>query len=361
MSTPVQYGSVQPVQFPLSTYCTGPCWAGGSGTVTVVNQDPQNYAYVGYTNSITPGGLNTAPLPPGGSMTFPGDRSIYAIGTTATMKPLLLMPGAIQYFAPQSVTSSLISTMVTGQTLSGGGNANSYGPYNVNQVGYEILFGAMKASGAGAQTNPFCLVQLVWSDSVTGVTLGSDTWTCPIAGAFAANGQFPIYGRGPTKGDQVTINIQNLDSVSMNYNVSLFQNARTYATDDWRWNNSILTLGGVTAPTGYTLGGIPYDESILGQSNLTVPATTGVVSRLFGMFNGPCNFDMAGSGPAASNVSVTLQQTPTTVYGNNKIFAANEAGTPTAYIGPRGPINITIANTGSTILTCTFTTIVQPI
>lgn len=361
MTSPVQYGSVQPVQFPLTTNCIGPCWSGGSGTVTVVNQDAVNFAYIGYTNSISPGGFNTAPLPPNGTMTFPGDRSIYAVGDTTNMKPLLLMPGAIQYYAPASLAANLVMpSALTGITVAGGGT-NSYGPFNISQVGYEIIFGAMKASGAGAQTNPFVIVQLVWTDAATGFELGTDSWTCPIAGAFAAGGQFPIYGRGPTKANQVTINIMSVDTVSANCSVALFQNARVYAVDDWRWNNNTLNGGGITAPTGYTLPGVPFDESILGQSGLTV-AVSSSQSRLFGMYNGPCNFDYVASGPSASAQVYTLEQSPGSIYGGNKILSTTPSSFPVPFIGPRAPINVTIQNTSAaTPIVCTFTTIIQPI
>src|SRR5208282_5995277 len=102
------YPNVQPVQFPLGTTSSGPVWAGGSGTVTVINQDGVEYAYLGYVNSIAPGGLNTIPLGPGASITIPGNRPLYAVGATATMAPLLLMPGGIQYSPPIVTVSSLL-------------------------------------------------------------------------------------------------------------------------------------------------------------------------------------------------------------------------------------------------------------
>lgn len=255
----------------------------------------------------------------------------------------------------QSITASTLLTQQLNQQIAGLAT-QSFGPFTVTGIGYEILFNSGRTT-AGAV--PFCQVQLEWTDSSTGLVLGTDTWFCPMGPSGTE--LFPIYGHGPSKADQVTIIITSEEtSATTNtiYNVSLFQNSRVYTTDDWRWNNSQIATA--NTPPGFTLSTQPSDESCLGASSIAVPVSSSI-TRIFGMFNGPINWCYTSSGPAITNQALTIQMLPTTPYANNKLFS----GQPPAnmqLIGARAPYQVTFTNNSSTtVLDLTFTGICQPI
>jgi hypothetical protein len=239
------------------------------------------------------------------------------------------------------------SAGISNQSVAGGATS-SLGPYNIAQIGYDILFSAVTG---GTGTNGFMEVQLQWIDSVSGDTLATDSWICPVSGNSSP---FPIYGHGPTKADTVTINVTNLDTISNKFSVTLFQNSRVYVTDDWRWNNSQIT-GGAQAPAGgYTLTSYPNDESVLGMANITVPVSSSI-SRLFGMFNGLCYVYYTATGAAAINQVLTIEQSPASTYNTTKILSvivgdlpgSGSATIPIPFIGVRGPLNVTVQDLSS--------------
>jgi hypothetical protein len=244
-----------------------------------------------------------------------------------------------------------------GTVTATGGSFTSYGPYPISGTGYEILFSAA-VNSSGTSTNPFMYVELTWKDSVTGLILGTDNWICPISGT--SGDFFPIYGRGPSKADTVTIGITNLDGVTGNFQVTLFQNSRAYITDDWKWiNNQVIPA---MTPTGYTLPSVTPDEGCLGSANITVPVSS-TISRLFGMFNGPIWIGYDAGGPSATNQILTLTPQPQSVYNNSKLLVSPAAGPISGpAIGPRGPLQMTLQNlSAATAISANIIITAQPI
>jgi hypothetical protein len=109
----------------------------------------------------------------------------------------------------------------------------------VAQIGYEISVVALANAGSAA---PFCQVELIWTDSVTGTTVGDEQWTLWAA---SSGGGSSSRGTGPTKGDRLTIKVTNGDGANtMTVTTILNANSRVYLTDDWRQTslNSIPTF-----------------------------------------------------------------------------------------------------------------------
>jgi len=275
MTSPVQYGSVQPVQFPLGTTCQGPVWAGGSGTVTVVNQDNKYYAYIGYTNSIAPGGTNTAPIGPGASMTFPGDRSLYAVGQNASMEPLLLMPGAIQYSPPTPTATSLVNAGGTGSanvafTVPPSANGNTvilpltdvtdWNSYDINLYAY-----GPTNTTTGAEA--LCLVFQWFDDLTSGIPVFQEEWWV-WTGYEAINGPLggprynPLAGNGPMHGRYMQISAVNVGGNTTPITIqwlNLFASPRTVPYSDWR--QSIFAMYWQSPGSLIDLAYIPIDYS----------------------------------------------------------------------------------------------------
>jgi hypothetical protein len=112
----------------------------------------------------------------------------------------------------------------------GGGNVTIANAVSVTQIGYEIAITALIS--ALAATLPVLTVQMIWTDSVTGTTVGHETWNIPIGSSGAGSVHI---GTGPTKANQLTVKLANNDT-AQNATVTtvINQNSRVYARDDWR-------------------------------------------------------------------------------------------------------------------------------
>jgi len=70
---------------------------GSMDTILFANNDLNNSWYLGFRNSITIGGPNTIPVPPSGTVTLTGNRTVYAIAANGTTA-LVIIPGGGAYF-----------------------------------------------------------------------------------------------------------------------------------------------------------------------------------------------------------------------------------------------------------------------
>jgi hypothetical protein len=87
-------GSAQITQIPVTTQATL-CWSGigkPSEQVVLWNQDINNTVYIGFSSTITANGGNTLPISPNGTWSLGADRSIYVVGATQGISPLVVIP-----------------------------------------------------------------------------------------------------------------------------------------------------------------------------------------------------------------------------------------------------------------------------
>lgn len=216
----------------------------------------------------------------------------------------------------------------------GPGATASTGQLSVSQIGYEVVINTQAGTPS---TSPFCRVSLTWTDSTTGATVATDTYIVPMA---ASPGLFPVVGRGPTKADELTLTVKNLDTVTApSVSVIVLQNSRVYPADRWSWANP--AMGSVTVP-GFTKAVLPNDQSVLGIfSDLNVPASSSV-PILCGMAPGQM-VNLAGNTAGVSPGSITINVTtkPDSEYTPNGIVlraSLTTAAFQFQFIAPAAPL-----------------------
>lgn len=238
-------------------------------------------------------------------------------------------------------------------SLGHGATAGS-GHLAVTQIGYEVLINAQFGAGTA---NPFCQVDLVWVDTTTGFTIARDTYYVP--GATAAGGWLTV-GKGPTKANQLDVNVTNLDTVNpVTLGVTVLQNSRVYPIDVWRWRNDVDA--GLTIP-GFTLPSLPADTALLGAVSGASIGASATVSWLAGMAPGDLvNYNF---GVTASTYRTHVFPAPAGIYGASPELVptvADAGGTVGhfQFIAPAGPMIVQIANTSTTPFTASWTLFAQ--
>jgi hypothetical protein len=94
-------GNAQIQQVPVPTGTSAQCWVGIPNSPDLVlfwNQDLNNTVYLGNVNNISPGGINTIPVPPNGAFQLPESRNVFVIGASSGILPLVVIPTAGNMF-----------------------------------------------------------------------------------------------------------------------------------------------------------------------------------------------------------------------------------------------------------------------
>lgn len=242
---------------------------------------------------------------------------------------------------PLLTKSTLLANTVYTNLAAGASNGTVGLP--VTQTGYEIILNPKFAAGT---TNPFIEVQLQWVDSGTGLQVASDSFYLP--GSEAPSG-LAVFGRGPTKGNQLFVTVTNLSSNNpVTTALTVLQNSRVYASDVWRFQNSSVnnqTVAGFTLPT------FPDDESCLGTVTGASVAASGSASWLMGIGSGgPVTVTLECSGPVATNARFHAYALPSSVYGTTApLIAYQAANLNQAYTfnPPRAPWLLQAVNTAT--------------
>lgn len=383
MTTP-QYASVSPVQFPLGLTCQGPVWAGGSGTVTVVNQDNQFTAYVGYTNSITPGGANTAPLGPGASMTFPGGRALYAVGQKVGMMPLLLMPGAIQY-SPGAIPATELFSLTT-QSIAANSSfttpiiaANPFTAYDMQVNAQTVTQGTAGASFT-------CQIEINWfADAAGNFPLGApDVWQIWATNQFLGM-PLPAFGSGQIRGNFFSITFAQSpgSTTAQLVSATVFGSVRTTSGTNFRQDapsHTQVTMnaaGGVNihldSVTGYTPTNTESNElynlwdTNAGADNtmywqplplfagpvysrlqfLTAWANDFVLASAQNLLSGQMRVGSSANGILVNYANAVSFEVGTIIGGSNIGAASGDAGGPGVFILPQCPCYF-VASFGAT-------------
>lgn len=126
-----------------------------------------------------------------------------------------------------------------------------------------------------AATVPFALVELVWQDNTGAATIDVEHFYLPAT----SSGHFRTCGKGPVRGQRLTINVTNYDpTYSMTVHWTIGQNTQHIARDDWRsvdyTTASVPGYGAFGAtPTGIATGDMATGVLAV-QNNDTLPAHT---------------------------------------------------------------------------------------
>ena len=250
--------------------------------------------------------------------------------------------------ATQGVPLLAGSVGVPGRTWSLAGGASSTAlPVTFHKIGYEML---AKATIAAAATIPFVRLNLVWTDSGSGLEVATDTFIIPCA---SGGPKFIVAGRGPTKADTMTATVANLDPAqAITMELDILENGRVYPRDDWGWINQLDA--GLTVPT-FTLPQLPDDESVLGIVSATTIAASGSNSYLFAQREGivACTYELTTGAPSA--LQIRIRGVPDSEYGGGNWLGSY--GTPPTtfqFVAPRAPLRVVLANQTTAAIVINF-------
>lgn len=369
-------------------------------SVCLANQDITNPVTIGRLPNFAQGASNTATIPPLGSITVDGSKTLWGLAPAGTA-PLLVMPGGGQWapspaqvaaqisalglatFAEQVAQNSAIPTNIFGtgvplytknnvayssgnQLIVGGGvfvSATTAAP----QIGFELRIAAVNAAGAA---NNFGTYQITinWFDSSTGTQIDQDTYIS-IARASTDGTNFATNIKGPTKGDQFQIVIKNLESplgLNLTVNFLMLMNSRFYGSDQIFLINYASTS---VTNTGLTNGVSGDDQYICSGQNTALGA--GATDQWLVPPNiGPVALNVWETGVAGANMNPRLNNFPNAgVYAQsvNANWVINDimvTGAPNklfySFFSSGGPMNFRITNNGTVSASYTFTIISAP-
>jgi hypothetical protein len=356
-----------PANIPLTSTTQSPVWMGTGvkgDTVTFINYDPIYPVYLGYTNAITIGGLNTIPLLPNGpGIALPGDRSIFAVSNAAT--PLVVVPGSIQY-APitTGIASALISATLFAGFILNTSSSSGTSPFPVSNFSSYNISVAAHCASQGIAGAPYTLpVTLTWYDAPNGNLLGRETWEVWVSNATPVTNSI-ARGAGPMLGPYMTISLLNPSSTASITidQLSIDGNMRPIVQSDWRQAVPPLTAQAATtivgnAPASYQ-GESVYENiaaAIINQA-LAVSTLFWVPMPLFaGKFIARYNQNIAsGNTPVLTQAArltnggiVAGTGAPGIIWNvGNAVGEAPATNVPAPLIAPKAPL-VLIVNTSA--------------
>jgi hypothetical protein len=328
--------------------------AGGSAkTVIIANQDTTNAIIVGSELGIYAaqaagsGGILTTPditeIVPGQSYTFDGSEDIYGLAINGN--PVVnVAPEALNtqvaLAGTNLVTPSTPLAFAKTNFFVGTGGNHIAGPTMLNQPSYELQ---VQFSTNVAATIPFMDMTIIWNDSISGLVVAEEEWVLGAAAPFGSPNVYSI--KGPTKGDQVTLNFLNLDpGFSIETTFTMLVNSRNLNRD------KIYTLAYV-APPGFISPGQGGFTNVIATINGAMIPGGSNISRLFPPYAGDVWLWVDQQGNTSANSSLMLQVAPLSFFGSAPFFGAAESGgtpTGTGVITrfPRGHVLFTYANGG---------------
>ena len=237
-------------------------------------------------------------------------------------------------------------TLTGGQTLTAAA-------MTFHKVGYEML---VKASIGSTATLPFVRINLVWTDSGSGLEVATDTFIVPCATSPA---KFIVAGRGPTKADTCTPTASNLDpAITASVELDVLENGRVYPRDDWGWINQLDS--GLAVPT-FTLPTLPDDESILGIVSATTIAASGSNAYLVAQREGLVSVSYELTTGAPSALQIRIRGVPDSEYGGGNWLGS--FGTPPTnfqFAAPRAPMRVVLANQTTAAIVINFAMVRVP-
>jgi hypothetical protein len=141
----------------------------------------------------------------------------------------------------------------------------------VSKIGYEIF---LRFYAPGTNQS-IITVQMQWSDSVSGQVVTTEEWDFYAGSGLITNAHI-IRGAGPTKGDRLTVQVnQNASTVTASFTIIIAQNSRIYARDDWR-TQSIGPVTGITGTNGFDA----QNNIVASMDSLAVAAGGNVIALL---------------------------------------------------------------------------------
>lgn len=207
-------------------------------------------------------------------------------------------------------------------------------------------FAHFEALANAASTNPFFGIEMRWLDPTANFIMGSEKWVIPASSVAAGA---VVVGKGPIKGTQLEVLIDNFDPVNtMTIQALVLETTQYIARDDWR----SIVHGSIP---GFTIRNSDEPSLILvQQSALTFSAG---VSRtvLMPLYAGQVAIDVTLS--AAENVLVEVLAVDPVIGSDTLVFSnVSSALNQGPFIAtlPRTPCKLVLTNNGAaaTDITC---------
>lgn len=248
--------------------------------------------------------------------------------------PLLRLTNNLGNASNATIAAGVTSTLLTTTTI--------------NQPGYEAEF--MVSMPASSGTVPFLKLIVVWTDSVSGLTVGQRTFflTCGNGSTNALS----FYIFGPARGNEISMTLTNLDaSATATYSWTFNMTSHIYTAD-----KIVQPSFATTAPNGYTNPvGFP-NAAVLLNSNPTILASA-ATSRLLPVYSGRATIMVNNSGSTTLHAYLTDPvATGSGLYGNvqsryegfdNTHLASGDTVMQEIFL-PYGPLLLTLTNESTT-------------
>lgn len=234
----------------------------------------------------------------------------------------------------------------TGQSIATGVNAILINTANINKPGYEAVFSLNLPAGVG--TRPFAILQLFWTDSNTGLTVGLKQFII-TAGNGPANA-VTCYLSGPCRGDQITVQLRNQDPAqTLTVTWAFNQTSHTYLAD-----RLLQPLYPASAPITFTNPNGNPSKGLLLSTNPTIAASSNTI-RLCAAYNGKVKVSLDNTVQANScALQINTPQSPALYEEINppqsllKLTAAAGAQSQADWNMPNGATTVQIFNQGTT-------------
>lgn len=213
------------------------------------------------------------------------------------------------------------------------------GPLTITKPGYVI---SLSVTIPNTATASLLGVQFIWKDSFTGVQTDEEHWYIPMA----ASGTLPVYGQGPTKGDQLTVNLVNFDGAqTATVTMTIWDTTHHIARDDWRGT----FFPGIISGAPFTNGAQLTDDAFsLFLGEVTAFNIAAATTALFGipLYCGQISISIGLS--VAGNTNVKILAMNPKLAGNFVIYSgtANALTNPPIIVSsPRSILMLSINNT----------------
>lgn len=347
---------------------TGPLISGtgrGGGPVMLVNTDVTNTAYAGYSTSISPGGTNTVAIPPLGSVTMDGSRTLYGVAPVQLL--LQVVPGGTTWspspaqIATQLVNSTLAAAIADAISAAGVPPIDDPAPLSIIfqqniaagatftspeiSVGqYQSWVGTMfsAATSAGTGTNPYTKMHIAWSLTVDNFDpLHAEDWVVPNS-PYSFTYVYRNDLQGPIFGNACQFTFTNYDTEPTLVTLGMFGSYRTRIRTAIRgryaWNSD----------------GTPDDAAGMGSDSIITSYNTGAIAAgntstpaLMNLFSGPAV--VSGSVTGAAPVwEVEIEPQPESVLGSAiDLVGSGEQLDPVLIMLPRRVCTIAVHNAGA--------------
>lgn len=190
---------------------------------------------------------------------------------------------------------------------------------------------------------PFLQVDMVWTDSSTGLVIGHEQWVVPGTSAAPAAANSLVIGRGPTKADTLTITVTNYDTnFTASVDLSVYQSSRAITRDDWR-NVSFAAIPSWTISGSACAGLIVATKAAAGLN-------AGIsVQRIHALYCGQAQLAMTNSaGQAITWQMQAIEPSLGVASGpiiNSAAFSAVQYETTVTL--PRYPVLMIVTNNGA--------------